>query len=99
MFQPGEPGVLPRADPLPPEPDFQKLSIATLVRKLNLDYIARAVASFLSQVMTAGLLVGGRSLASLTKIPVSPIRQRRKGSAELLKSALPREEVLIQQSC
>lgn len=79
--------------------DFQKLSIATLVRKLNLEYIARAVASFLSQVMTAGLSVGGRNLASVTRISVSPIRRRRKASAELLKFALHREEVLIQYSC
>lgn len=65
------------------------------MRKLNLEYIARVVASFLSPVMTAG----GRNLARVTKISVSPIRQRRKASAELLKFALQREEVLIEQSC
>lgn len=36
--------------------DFQKFSIATLVCKLNLQCIARAVASFLSQVRLQVLL-------------------------------------------
>ena len=76
--------------------DFQKLFVATLGCKLNPEYIVRAVASFLSQVMTAGFTVGGRNLASVTTISVSPIRQRRKASAELLNFALHREEELIQ---
>lgn len=45
--------------------------------------------------MTAGLAVGGRNLASVTKKIRLP-HQRGKASAELLKFALHREEVLIQ---
>lgn len=68
------------------------------MHKLNPEYSVREVALFLSWVMTSDLTVGRRNLASEMKISISPIRQRRKASAELLKFALHRGKVLIQYS-
>lgn len=69
------------------------------MHKLNPEHTAREVALFLSRVMASGFTAGGRNQANETKISISPIRQRRKASAELLKFALHREKVLTQYNC
>lgn len=69
------------------------------MRKLNPEYTVREVALFLSWVIALGFTAGGRNLAREMKISISPIRQRRKASAGLLKFALHREKVLTQYSC
>jgi len=56
VLQPGELGPLPCADPSPPKRGGLACSSFPLqhwVCKRDLEYMARAVASFLSQVMTA----------------------------------------------